>query len=57
MQIRRNGCCQNFSDRDRIILSLHPHNDRGTGVAATELTNVEQIVLKNSLEMEKEQVT
>ena len=28
---------QNFSDRDRIILSLHPHNDRGTGVAATEL--------------------
>ena len=28
---------QNFSDRDHIILSLHPHNDRGTGVAATEL--------------------
>ena len=28
---------QNFSERDRIILSLHPHNDRGTGVAATEL--------------------
>jgi len=28
---------QNFSDRERIILSLHPHNDRGTGVAATEL--------------------
>ena len=27
----------NFSDRDRVILSLHPHNDRGTGVAATEL--------------------
>jgi 2-isopropylmalate synthase len=24
-------------DRDRIILSLHPHNDRGTGVAAAEL--------------------
>ena len=24
-------------DRDSLILSLHPHNDRGTGVAATEL--------------------
>ncbi|HLY57987.1 MAG TPA: 2-isopropylmalate synthase [Stellaceae bacterium] len=24
-------------DRDCITLSLHPHNDRGTGVAATEL--------------------
>jgi len=23
--------------RDRVILSLHPHNDRGTAVAATEL--------------------
>ncbi len=28
---------ENFSQRDRVILSLHPHNDRGTGVAATEL--------------------
>ena len=27
----------NFSERERVILSLHPHNDRGTGVAATEL--------------------
>ncbi len=27
----------NFSNRDSIILSLHPHNDRGTAVAATEL--------------------
>ena len=27
----------NFTDRKRVILSLHPHNDRGTGVAATEL--------------------
>jgi 2-isopropylmalate synthase len=25
------------SGRDRIILSIHPHNDRGTGVAAAEL--------------------
>ena len=23
--------------RDNVVLSLHPHNDRGTGVAATEL--------------------
>ena len=28
---------RNVRDRDRIILSLHPHNDRGTAVAATEL--------------------
>ena len=28
---------KNFSDRNRVILSLHPHNDRGTGIAATEL--------------------
>ena len=27
----------NFSNRKRLILSLHPHNDRGTAVAATEL--------------------
>ena len=26
-----------FKNRDSIILSVHPHNDRGTGVAATEL--------------------
>ena len=26
-----------FTDRDKIILSLHPHNDRGCGVAASEL--------------------
>ncbi len=27
---------RNFSNRERVILSLHPHNDRGTGVAAAE---------------------
>lgn len=27
-----------FSRRDRVILSVHPHNDRGTGVAAAELS-------------------
>lgn len=26
-----------FKDRERVILSLHTHNDRGEGVAATEL--------------------
>ena len=30
-------CHRNFKYRDSIILSLHPHNDRGTGVAAAEL--------------------
>jgi 2-isopropylmalate synthase len=28
---------RHIRDRDSIILSLHPHNDRGTGIAATEL--------------------
>ncbi|HEX6137268.1 MAG TPA: 2-isopropylmalate synthase [Casimicrobiaceae bacterium] len=28
---------RNLSRRDRIVLSVHPHNDRGTGVAAAEL--------------------
>jgi 2-isopropylmalate synthase len=28
---------RNMPGRDRYILSLHPHNDRGTGVAAAEL--------------------
>ena len=28
---------RNFSNRDAVILSLHPHNDRGCAVAATEL--------------------
>ena len=29
--------CRNLKDRENIIVSLHAHNDRGTGVAATEL--------------------
>jgi len=28
---------RNLARRDSIILSLHPHNDRGTGIAAAEL--------------------
>lgn len=29
--------CRNMQDRDKAIISLHTHNDRGTGIAATEL--------------------
>jgi 2-isopropylmalate synthase len=29
--------CRQLDSRENIIVSLHPHNDRGTGVAATEL--------------------
>jgi 2-isopropylmalate synthase len=28
---------RNLSNRDAIVLSLHPHNDRGTAIAAAEL--------------------
>jgi 2-isopropylmalate synthase len=28
---------RNIKNRDSIVLSVHPHNDRGTGVAAAEL--------------------
>ena len=29
--------CRNLDDRDCAIISVHPHNDRGTAVAAAEL--------------------
>ena len=29
--------CRHLDNRDNVIVSLHPHNDRGTGVAAAEL--------------------
>jgi 2-isopropylmalate synthase len=29
--------CRHVKNRDSLIISVHPHNDRGTGVAATEL--------------------
>ncbi|ESQ89531.1 2-isopropylmalate synthase [Asticcacaulis sp. AC460] len=29
--------CRNVSCRDSVVISLHPHNDRGTGTAAAEL--------------------
>lgn len=30
--------CRNFKDRERVIVSIHPHNDRGCGVAAAEMS-------------------
>lgn len=30
-------CCGHMKHRDSAIISLHPHNDRGTATAATEL--------------------
>ena len=32
-----NYMSKNMHDRENVILSLHPHNDRGTGVACAEL--------------------
>ncbi|MBW3096137.1 2-isopropylmalate synthase [Pseudohoeflea coraliihabitans] len=29
--------CRNLDQRDNLIISLHPHNDRGTGIAAAEM--------------------
>jgi 2-isopropylmalate synthase len=29
--------CRNLKQRESVIISVHPHNDRGTGVAAAEL--------------------
>ncbi|CAM3486017.1 2-isopropylmalate synthase [Rouxiella silvae] len=29
--------CRHFSRRDQVSISVHPHNDRGTGVACAEL--------------------
>ena len=31
---------RHFSQRERLILSVHPHNDRGTGVAAAEFAQM-----------------
>lgn len=29
--------CRNLDNRENLLISLHPHNDRGTGIATTEL--------------------
>jgi 2-isopropylmalate synthase len=31
---------RNFNNRSQVILSVHPHNDRGTGIAAAELAQM-----------------
>ncbi|MBM4420649.1 MAG: 2-isopropylmalate synthase [Chloroflexi bacterium] len=33
-------CHRNLKNRDTVILSLHPHNDRGTAAAAAELAQM-----------------
>ena len=30
--------CENIKDRDNVIISIHSHNDRGTGVATSEMS-------------------
>ncbi|KAM0255824.1 hypothetical protein ACHAQJ_005411 [Trichoderma viride] len=32
--------CRNISEREKICVSLHPHNDRGTATAAAELAQM-----------------
>lgn len=29
--------CTHISEREKVVVSLHPHNDRGTGIASAEL--------------------
>ena len=38
---------RHFKNRESIILSVHPHNDRGTGVAAAELSMLEGTLFGN----------
>lgn len=49
---------ENLNYRDNVILSLHPHNDRGTGVADAELGMLAEHRewREHCLEMEKELV-
>ena len=37
MPIKSNGSVTNMQERNKALISLHTHNDRGTGTAATEL--------------------
>jgi 2-isopropylmalate synthase len=32
--------CRNMTEREKICVSLHPHNDRGCAVAAAELAQM-----------------
>ena len=37
MQVRLNICANICIHRENVIVSLHPHNDRGCGVADSEM--------------------
>ena len=37
MPTRSNGCTAISRGRDSVVISVHPHNDRGSAVAAAEL--------------------
>ena len=47
--------CRNLNDRENIIVSLHPHNDRGTAVAASGVMAGADRIEGTLLVMEKEQ--
>ena len=32
--------CRNMTEREKICVSLHPHNDRGCAIAAAELAQM-----------------
>ena len=44
--------CRNLENRDSVIVSLHPHNDRGTGVAAAELGYLSAILTVATLSLQ-----
>lgn len=41
--------CTNISEREKICVSLHPHNDRGCAVAAAELAQMAGVSIKSRL--------
>ena len=50
---------KNLHNRENVIISLHPHNDRGTGVADAELgllAGADRILREHYSVMVKEQV-
>jgi 2-isopropylmalate synthase len=40
--------CTNISEREKICVSLHPHNDRGCAVAAAELAQMAGVRTKSA---------
>ena len=41
--------CRNISAREKVVISLHPHNDRGTGVAAAGLTVASPLAVSENM--------